>query len=102
MSAAGPPNEVVTDERTGDTWPGASTNFPNWPGMVRCFLANYPGSPLSPTGRSVMPGSAAKVVITERQQALLRQIAGAATSPVRLAQRAEIILRAFDGQDNQA
>jgi transposase len=49
-----------------------------------------------------MPGSAAKVVITERQQALLRQIAGAATSPVRLAQRAEIILRAFDGQENQA
>lgn len=49
-----------------------------------------------------MPGSAAKVVITERQQTLLRQIAAAPTSPVRLAQRAEIILRAFDGEENQA
>ena len=49
-----------------------------------------------------MPGSAAKLVITERQQALLRQIAAAPTSPVRLAQRAEIILRAFEGEENQA
>ena len=48
-----------------------------------------------------MPGSAAKVVITERQQAMLRQIAAAATSPVRLAQRAEVILRAFEGAENQ-
>jgi transposase len=49
-----------------------------------------------------MPGSAAKLLITERQQAVLRQMAAAPTSPVRLAQRAEIILRAFDGQENQA
>jgi transposase len=49
-----------------------------------------------------MPGSAAKVVITERQQAVLRQMATARTSPVRLAQRAEVILRAFAGQANQA
>ena len=48
-----------------------------------------------------MPGSAAKLVITERQQAVLRQIASAPTSPVRLVQRAEIILRAFAGQENQ-
>src|SRR5258708_16036487 len=48
-----------------------------------------------------MPGSAAKVVITERQQAMLRQIAAAATSPVRLAQRAGVILRAFEGAENQ-
>jgi transposase len=49
-----------------------------------------------------MPGSAAKIVITERQQAMLRQIAGASTSPVRLVQRAEIVLRAFAGAENQA
>ena len=49
-----------------------------------------------------MPGSAAKLVITERQQAVLRQIAAAPTSPVRLAQRAEIILRAFEGEENRA
>jgi transposase len=48
-----------------------------------------------------MPGSAAKVLITERQQALLQQIAAAATSPVRLVQRAQIVLRAFAGQPNQ-
>jgi hypothetical protein len=35
-----------------------------------------------------MPGSAAKLVITERQQAVLRQIVAAPTSPVRLVQRA--------------
>jgi len=49
-----------------------------------------------------MPGSAAKVLITERQQALLRQIVAASTSPVRLVQRAEIILRAFAGAENRA
>jgi transposase len=49
-----------------------------------------------------MPGSAAKVVITERQQAVLQQIVAASTSPVRLVQRAEIVLRAFAGQENQA
>jgi hypothetical protein len=48
-----------------------------------------------------MPGSAAKLVITERQQALLQQIVAASTSPVRLVQRAEIILRAFAGQENR-
>src|SRR6516164_8322135 len=48
-----------------------------------------------------MPGSAPKLLITERQQAVLRQLAAAPTSPVRLAQRAEIILRAFEGALNQ-
>src|SRR5215831_4913567 len=48
-----------------------------------------------------MPGSAAKLLITERQQVVLRQIVAAPTSPVRLAQRAEIILRAFEGEENQ-
>jgi transposase len=49
-----------------------------------------------------MPGSAAKLVITEGQQAVLKQIVAAPTSPVRLVQRAEIILRAFERQENQA
>ena len=49
-----------------------------------------------------MPGSAAKVVITERQQAMLRQIAAASTSPVRLVQRAEVALRAFAGEEKRA
>src|SRR5271167_2939182 len=48
-----------------------------------------------------MPGSAAKVVITERQQAMLQQMVAASTSPVRLAQRAAVVLRAFDGEENQ-
>ena len=48
-----------------------------------------------------MPASAAKLLITERQQAVLRQWVAAPTSPLRLAQRAAIILRAFDGQENQ-
>jgi len=48
-----------------------------------------------------MPGSAAKIVITERQQAVLEQIVAASTSPVRLVQRAQVILRAFAGQENQ-
>jgi transposase len=49
-----------------------------------------------------MPGSAAKLQITERQQAVLRQITAAPTSPVRLVQQAEIILRAFQKEENQA
>jgi transposase len=49
-----------------------------------------------------MPGSAARIVITEHQQAVLQQIAAARTSSVRLAQRAEIVLRAFAGEENQA
>src|SRR5262249_57647025 len=44
----------------------------------------------------------AKLLITERQQAVLRQLAAAPTSPVRLAQRAEVILRAFAGEENRA
>lgn len=48
-----------------------------------------------------MPGSGAKLQITERQQAVLRQIVAAPTSPVRLVQRAEVILRAFEKEENQ-
>src|SRR5262249_5158885 len=49
-----------------------------------------------------MPGSAAKLQISERQQAVLRQLVAAPTSPVRLVQRAEVILRAFAQEENQA
>ncbi len=47
-----------------------------------------------------MPGSAAKVRITERQKDVLEQIGSARTSPVRLVQRAQVILRAFAGAEN--
>src|SRR5437764_7940386 len=51
--------------------------------------------------RKAMPGSAAKVVITERQYGGLRQMSTAATRAQRLVQRANIILLAFAGMANQ-
>jgi putative transposase len=47
-----------------------------------------------------MPGKAAKVVITERQQEVLRQMVRSRSCPQGLAQRAEIILLAFDRLQN--
>lgn len=47
-----------------------------------------------------MPGSAAKVVITERQQDVLQEFVNGRTSPLRLVQRAAIVLRGFAGVDN--
>ena len=47
-----------------------------------------------------MPGSAAKVVITERQQKVLQEIVNARTTPLRLLQRATIVLQGFAGVDN--
>ena len=44
-----------------------------------------------------MPGSAAKVVITERQQVVVRKMSTATTLAKRLVQRATIILLAFAG-----
>jgi transposase len=49
-----------------------------------------------------MPGSAAKVVITERQQEVLRRLSTGSTVARRLGQRSQIILLAFDGLDNEA
>ena len=43
-----------------------------------------------------MPGKAAKVVITERQQEILQRWVGSRSCPKGLAQRAEIVLLAFD------
>jgi hypothetical protein len=48
-----------------------------------------------------MSGMAAVVVVTEKQHAILQQIAGAATSAVRHVQRAKIILEAFRGKLNE-
>jgi Homeodomain-like domain len=49
-----------------------------------------------------MPGRAAKVIITERQQDVLRTLSRSSTCPQGLAQRARRILLAFDGLDNEA
>jgi putative transposase len=49
-----------------------------------------------------MPGNAAKVVISERQQGILRKLSTATTVATRLVQRATIILLAFSGLNNQA
>ena len=49
-----------------------------------------------------MPGSAAKVVITERQQVVLRKMSTATIVAQRLVQRATIILLAFAGLTNEA
>ena len=48
-----------------------------------------------------MSGKAAKVVITERQQETLRRIVAQRTAPQQLAQRARIVLLAFDGFENR-
>lgn len=48
-----------------------------------------------------MPGLAAKVVITERQQEVLQQMVCSRSSSQGLAHRARIILLAFEGLDNQ-
>jgi putative transposase len=49
-----------------------------------------------------MPGRAAKVIITERQQNVLQTLTSSSTCPQALAQRAHMILLAFDGWDNEA
>ena len=47
-----------------------------------------------------MPGSAAKVTITERQQQMLKEIVNGRNTPALLAKRAQVILHAFDGVEN--
>ena len=48
-----------------------------------------------------MPGKAAKVTITERQQEILQTFSRSVTAPSRLRQRAAIIVLAFDGLLNE-
>ena len=47
-----------------------------------------------------MSGKAAKVIVTEKQHAILEQIANARTASQQLLQRAKIILLAFGGMLN--
>ncbi len=48
-----------------------------------------------------MPGKAAKITITERQQDILQTFSRSVTAPSRLRQRASIILMGFDGLLNE-
>ena len=48
-----------------------------------------------------MPGKAAKVVITERQQTILLKLSVSRSEGLRVSQRATIILRAFAGLQNE-
>jgi putative transposase len=48
-----------------------------------------------------MPGRARKLIITERQQAILQTMTRSSTCPQAVAQRARIILMAFEGHTNQ-
>src|SRR5262245_14686973 len=66
-------------------------------------LQYFPNPPISPTLGEVcaMPGRAAKVIITERQQELLQTMTRSRTCPQALVQRAHMILLAFDGWDNE-
>ena len=48
-----------------------------------------------------MPGKAAKLVVTERQQATLQVMTRSSTCPQGVAQRARMILLAFEGEDNE-
>jgi hypothetical protein len=55
---------------------------------------------LIPRAEPAMPGKAAKVVITERQQDILHQMVHSRSCPQGLAQRARIILLAFERWHN--
>jgi putative transposase len=48
-----------------------------------------------------MPGKAAKLVVTERQQRTLQIMTRSSTCPQGVAQRARMILLAFQGEDNE-
>jgi putative transposase len=52
-------------------------------------------------GDSAMPGKAAKIIITERQQELLRTLSRSRQCPQGLAQRAAMILLGFEGWNNE-
>jgi len=50
---------------------------------------------------SCMPGKAAKIVFTEKQQVILRECAASRSVSVALVQRSKIILVALDGLNNE-
>jgi putative transposase len=63
-------------------------------GVGFVILSGYPK--FTPRAEPDMPGKAAKVVITERQQDILRQMVDSRACPQGLAQRAHIVLLASD------
>jgi putative transposase len=69
--------------------------------MRQLILSSSPADTRVSTGGDVMPGMAAKVVISERQQLMLQTMAFSRCCPQGLAHRAEIILLAFDGLKNE-
>lgn len=73
----------------------------NWASTRAWALSSSRGYPrLTPRVKPVMPGKAAKVVITERQQDILQRWVRSRSCARGLAQRAEIILLAFGGWPN--
>src|SRR3954470_13722003 len=71
--------------------------------MKLTVAPKLPGLTISPVARSslTMPGKAAKITITERQQDILQTFSRSVTAASRLRQRASIIVLAFDGLLNQ-
>src|SRR3954454_18804297 len=71
--------------------------------MKLTVAPKLPGLTISPVARSslTMPGKAAKITISERQQDILQTFARSVTAASRLRQRASIIVLAFDGLLNQ-
>lgn len=67
-------------------------------GVGFVILSGYPR--VTRRAEPVMPGKAAKVVITERQRDILQQMVRSRSCPQGLAQRAHIILLAFDRWQN--
>jgi len=49
-----------------------------------------------------MPGKAAKIIVTEKQHAILESFSKSRSVSVSLARRSKIILLAFDGHNNEA
>ncbi len=62
-----------------------------------------PQSTYFPTdwGVHAMPGKAAKIIITERQQEILQTMTRSSTCPQAVAQRARMIVLAFAGHENE-
>src|SRR3954471_23042045 len=71
--------------------------------MKLTVAPELPGLTILPVAWSslTMPGKAAKITITERQQELLQTLSRSVTAPSHLRQRASIIVLAFDGLRNQ-
>src|SRR3954447_2321396 len=71
--------------------------------MKLTVALRLPGFASFPLARSSlpMPGKAAKVLITERQQEILQTFSRSVTLASRLRQRAAIIVLAFDGLLNE-